>query len=562
LILREPSSSVLQSGIKHQQSGFIVPALAYVAITLVVASPLVDFRRLHDASYEGDARLLVWTLAWDAHALLTGTALFDANIYYPEARPLSYAEHHIGLGVFGVPLYAATANPVLTYWILWLLAFPLNALAMHALAWRITRDRVAALAAGCVYAFCFFRMHHAHGHIQLLWTWMLPLVPLALDEWLERPSLSRAFLLTALVMAAALTSGYLAVFVALLGAASAAWLIPGRHLRADHVWQALLGGALAALTIGWFARPYLALTPGPVQEAAANAADLRSYLVPATNTVFGQLLERFTPLRTRWIWGEQTLYAGISVLTLGLAGAVFLRQYVRERRAARMAAAVLAAGVIGLALSFGPASTSLSPFDLLSRVPGLGLIRAPARFALLVMLAASLLAGIGALGLCQRFATAGRFAVAILMALFFVESFVVAFPAGKPRSFDVPDVYRRLAMQPPGPVVSLPTYRGTPEAFRESDYLLFSTAHWFPIVNGFGRQEPPDHGSRLDVLATFPSPESLVLMQRLGVRYVVLHTRRASGLKARAESAAGQRTGGNAVRLLHSADGDYLFEVR
>ena len=526
---------------------------AYAAITLLVVSPLVDFRNLQAASYEGDARLLIWTLAWDAHAVLTGASLFDANIFHPEPRALSYAEHHIGIGVFAAPLYAVTANPILTYWVLWLLAFPLNGLAMYALARHVTRDEVAAFVAGCVYAFCFFRMHHAHGHIQLLWTWMLPLVPVAADAWLERPTAARATAVTALVLAAALTTWYLAVFAGLLALVCLACMVPGRPIGRGHILQALVAGAVAALVLGWFARPYLGLTPGPIVEAAANAADLRSYLVPPANTWPGQVLARYTSIETRWIWGEQTLYVGVAVLVLCATGIRFLVGAVNGREA-RIAAAVLVTGSVAMALSFGPTPTGLSPFDLVVRIPGLGLLRAPARFALLVMMAAALLAACGVTWARRRFAVRGSMAVATLLVLFFVESFVVGFPAGKPPRVDVPAVYRVLARLPRAAVLSLPTYRGTPEAFRESDYLLFSTVHWQPIVNGFGRQEPPEHGARMEVLAAFPAPESIALMRDLGIRYVVLHTRRASELAARAEGAA--------VRLVLSADGDFLFEVR
>ncbi len=533
--------------------------IAYAALTAVVVQPLIDFRDLGAASYEGDARLLMWTLAWDARALLTGTPLFDANIYYPEAHALSYAEHHIGLGLFATPLYAVTSNPVLTYWLLWLLAFPLNALAMHALAWRVTRNHAAAFTAGCIYAFCFFRMHHAHGHIQLLWTWMLPLVPLALDDWLERPSPARAAAVTGAVLLAALTSWYLAVFVTLLVLASLLCLVPGRTLTTAHVWQAIAAGLFGVAIVSWFARPYFGLVTGPITEAAANAADLRSYLEPPANTWLGQMLIRHTSVAPRWIWGEQTLYPGVAVLTLSAAGAA--RLLVRNEKrpdALRLAAAVLITGGVALGLSFGPTSSGLSPFDLLSRAPGLALLRAPARFALLVMMAAALLSAVGAGWLLERFAHGGRLAMAALVGAFFVESFVVAFPAGKPQQIEVPAMYRRLATLPRGAVLSLPTYRATPEAFREADYLLFSTVHWQPIVNGFGRQEPPEHAARMNVLAGFPSSESIALMRTLKIRYVVVHTRRASELASRVHDARSQA----AVRLLNSADGDFLFEVR
>src|SRR6187431_3336602 len=138
-----------------QLSHRVKSAAGFALVTLVMASPFVDYRHLTDASYEGDSRLLIWTLAWDSHAWLTGSPLFDANMFYPADEALAWAEHHVGIALFAAPIYAVTGNPVLAYWFVWLIAFPLNALAMQALAYRVTGDRVAAFGAGLVYAFCF-----------------------------------------------------------------------------------------------------------------------------------------------------------------------------------------------------------------------------------------------------------------------------------------------------------------------------------------------------------------------------------------------------------------------
>lgn len=522
---------------------------AYAALTFIVVTPLSDFSALDSATYEGDARLLVWTLAWDAHASLTGTPLFDANIYYPEPRALAFAEHHVGIGLFALPLYAATRNPILTYWIVWLVAFPLNALAMHALAWRITRDHGAAFSAGCIYAFCFFRMHHAHGHLQMLWTWPMPLVPLALDWWLERATAPRAAALTALVLLQALASWYLAVFVAIVALVSLAFLAPGTRITRAHVLQASAAAVVGGAVLAYFAGPYFALPPGPVEEAFSNSADASAYLLPPEHTWVGQQILRFTAIALRPIWGERTLYVGLAVLTLCTLGGrrLLAREWAGRGRERRLAGAILVTGCLALSLSFGPSPTGLAPFDLLARVPGLALLRAPARFALLVMMAAALLSAAG-----------GGWMRVPLLVMFFFESFVVRFPAGKPAALEVPAVYRTLAALPRGAVLSLPTYRATPEAFREADYLLFSTAHWQPIVNGFGRHEPPRHGARMTTLARFPSHDAIALMRELGIRYVVMHTRRASELAGRAHEARLA----TAVRLLESADGDFLFEIR
>jgi hypothetical protein len=523
----------------------------FLLVTLVMASPLVDLRHLTDASYQGDARLIIWTLAWDAHALLTGSPLFAANMFYPAAEALSWAEHHVGIAMFALPVDALTGNPVLAYWVVWLLAFPLNALAAYALAYRVTRDSPAAFGAGLVYAFCFFRMHHGHGHLQLLWTWALPLVPLALERWVERPSLPRAVLAAALVLVQALSGWYVAVAVALLSMIAAPLLLWARRLTFQHVVSGLVVSVASVLTLAWFARPYMRLRAGGAEEARSNAADLAAYLVPPANTWLGQWVGAHTSLTPRWIWGEQTVYVGLIPLGFAVVGL-----WTWRHRRDRLSGAVLLTGAAALLLSFGPGG-GWSPFDLLTQLPGMSLVRAPARFALLVMLAMALLVAFGAAQLRVRLKRRAPAVLVLLALIGLSESYVIGFPGGKPAQLPVPEVYRRLKALPPGPLLSLPSYRATPEAFREADYLLFSTAHWQPIVNGYGRQEPPSHGETMATIARFPAPAAVQKLREIGVRYVVVHTGRASELRQAVLDASANR----GVTLLGRFEEDYLYGI-
>jgi hypothetical protein len=529
----------------------------YVAITGFFVSPLIDYHHLADASYEGDARLVIWTLAWDAHALFSRLSLFDANMFYPAAHALTWTEHLSGITLFSLPVYALTANPVFAYWAVWLLAFPLNAIAMHALAWRLTRNHASAFVGGVVYAFCFFRMHHGHGHLQLLWTWALPLIPLAIERWLVQPTLRRMLLLLALVLVQSLTSWYLAVFTALLSVITVGALIASQRVTRTHVWQAAVALTIGGAVIGWFARPYFALqTPG-ISEAFELSADAVAYVVPPENTWVGQWLMAHSAIKPRWIWGEQTLYPG--AVTIGLA-ALGVWALVRRRpvSASPLTHALWITGFVALLLSFGPSPSGYSLFDLLAWLPGLSMLRAPARFALLVMLALATLAAYGARLLFQGEGPRKGVVAAVLVAAFLAESFLVQFPAGKPKPFTTPEVYNRLASMPAGAVLSLPSYRGTPEGFREADYLFYSMVHWHPVANGFGRHEPLPHRDNLAALVQFPAPVAIERLRKLGIRYVVLHTGRASELRA-AVATAGERS---AVELLGTFGDDYLYQLR
>jgi hypothetical protein len=322
----------------------------------------------------------------------------------------------------------------------------------------------------------------------------------------------------------ALSGWYLGVFVAILTITTAAVLFWGRRPTFRHLWSAAVVVLASAPLVAWFARPYLSLRRAEAAEASSNAADVASYLVPPENTWLGQWVAAETALSPRWIFGEQTVYVGTTTLLLATLGL-----YVWRHRIDRLSAAILVTGVIALLLSFGP--EGWSPFALLTRLPGMALVRAPARFALLVMLAVALLVAFGAAHLRKRLHRHTTVVLVVLAVMGLSESYVVRFPGGKPAQTPVPEAYRRLRTLPGGAVLSLPTYRATPEAFREADYLLFSTAHWLPIVNGFGRQEPPMHGDTMVVIETFPAPEAIQKLREIGVRYVVLHTGHASELR-------------------------------
>jgi hypothetical protein len=354
-----------------------------------------------------------------------------------------------------------------------------------------------------------------------------------------------------LVLLQALSGWYLAVYVALLCLVTAPFLLATRRLTRAHFISGALALTASVATLALFAAPYIRLEASGAAEAARNSADVAAYLVPPENTWLGQILAAHTPLRPRWIWGEQTLYVGLTTLVLAVIGLWKWRN-----RPGPLSSAVLITGAIALGLSFGPAG-GWSPYDFAVNVPAMSLVRAPARFALLVMMAAALLVGLAIADLRRQL---GRTAPAVLIALALVglsESYVVGFPGGKPLRTSTPAVYQALNRLPAGAVLSLPSYVGTPAAFRESDYLLFSTTHWRPIANGAGRQDPPGHLARMKLVSRFPARDAVLQMCALDVSYVVLHTARAGELKRAAQDAE-QSSG---IRSLGRFGDDFLFGV-
>jgi hypothetical protein len=88
---------------------------------------------------------------------------------------------------------------------------------------------------------------------------------------------------------------------------------------------------------------------------------------------------------------------------------------------------------------------------------------------------------------------------------------------------DVPEVYKVLSAAPPGAVAEFPFYHRPEDRFRHSLYMIGSTAHWRPLVNGYSDFTPPDFIEGARLLETFPNLDGMRWLRARSTRYVVFH---------------------------------------
>ena len=77
-----------------------------------------------------------------------------------------------------------------------------------------------------------------------------------------------------------------------------------------------------------------------------------------------------------------------------------------------------------------------------------------------------------------------------------------------------------------GAVVELPVADprdGNRAASLHSTYMLHSTAHWRPQVNGYSGFTPASHDLLFRKLVNFPDERSLDALEEIDVRYAVVH---------------------------------------
>jgi hypothetical protein len=87
----------------------------------------------------------------------------------------------------------------------------------------------------------------------------------------------------------------------------------------------------------------------------------------------------------------------------------------------------------------------------------------------------------------------------------------------------VAPVYRLLSTLPRGPVIEMPFYYRDVDFPQHEKYMLASTAHWLPLVNGYSDYIPVDFVTNVMTLAPFPSRPAFKLLESRRVRYAVFH---------------------------------------
>jgi hypothetical protein len=499
-----------RSGPPHRWRLELASLVLFAILAVLHTWPLATSPGTLSRNDNADTVLNEWTLAWVSHALVTSPLhLFDGNIYYPEKRTVAFSEHMLPQSLLVAPVLWLGGSPVLAYNLALLAGFALTGWAFSHLVWRWTGSWPAGLIAGSLAAFnshSFTRF----GHLQAQHIEFLPLALMALDRLLREPAARQAVSLACWMALQSLTSGYYLAFTA-ISMVAAALARPIECLERRRL-VALGGAAVAAsLVLLPFVWPYIEVSRehGFVRSLADTqrySAALKDYAI--------------TTARLHWTW-VQFVYPGAAlfpgVLGILLAGTSIATGTAFKDRRARMWTAV---AVVTFCLSFGV------KFPLYAAVyhllPPLHAVRNVSRFGQVTLLALAVLGGFGAAWWLGKLQTRlARGAVAVLL-LVVVQAEAWHAPVRYSTFTGIPRINRTLAGQH-GAAVYLPYYGrlGQP---RHAPYMLASTAHWLPILNGFSGFEPASTYRHAEHLATFPDTASIAYLRSLGVRFVVVET--------------------------------------
>ena len=423
----------------------------------------------------------------------------------------------------GMPVQWLGGSPVLVFNIVLIVGFALTAWAGTMLVTSWTGDRLAGLLAGSTFAFNTHTLTRL-AHVQGIHAWGLPLALLAADRVITRGRLRDAAWLALWMTAMAYTSGYLLVFGAIMVGVvvlvrAGEWVPNARRVGSAFA----LAAALAAVATLPVYIPYhrVARDQGMVrsiESVAAYSATPRGYLAAAgrvhfytwSGSFFRDPVDAFFPGCT--VIGL-TLYALLRIARRQDAGAL-------DRRRAIMLVAV---GVTGVVLSLGLRTPVYGwLFHVFPPMQGL---RAAARFGNLFLLAMAALAGLGFAMLRRRLAPRRAAIVgALLIVLANVEA--LRAPFEYTRFGGIPPIYSLLAKEPGRVVLAETPFYPAQAVFENAGYVLASTAHWRPLMNGYSGYVPNSYRTYAASFWYFPEDFAIQEMRKAGVTHVMVHPQR------------------------------------
>jgi hypothetical protein len=518
----------------------------------------------------GDPLLNAWIIDWNCHALTHAPLhLFDAPIFHPAKFPLAFSEHMAGVALLVLPFHLAGLGAVTVYNIAILLSFALAGFGAFFLARVVTGDTLSSLIAGVFFAFVSFKFDHL-SHVQIIASGWIPLTLAFLLLYSRDRSVKHAALFAAAFVMNGLTNVYWLMFtgfavvvtilflrvldrrlmIALVVAALVLlpFLVPyqivshtyrmsrtsGESMGGSATWSDWVTAAPSNRLYGWReGRQERHLFPGVLAIALfAFAAWPRTIRAAAWPPHYGwaALAIAFAIagcVLVRWHKSDVSFMLAVVFAILALPW----REHVVH--AERWVASIwIAIGFIG---SFGERSF-LHSF-LFRVIEPFRATRTPARWAIIAYCGLAIWMAIGASRLPRL-----RLALLVLSIIEVIPRF-----AWQHVPAQFPPVYAWLAQARPACAIELPI--GWNET--EAGYVLASTTHRVPIMNGVSGFNPPLH----EALSNHAYDDAMLdLIAKNGGTVVIVHPEAA-------ERARGWIERGRLTELVRFADGDAAYAI-
>lgn len=542
---------------KRALAGFLLVAVASIAFTWPASRHFGRTVPTTPGSF--DPPLQSFILGWDWQALARDySSPFDAPIFYPEPRTLTYMDHLIGEMVVASPMLMWSVAG--GYNLLMLMASLLSAWAVYRLCRSLQLSRSGSFLAAWLYTFSQYRL----ANIALLNQFQTQFLPLAIYfayRLVQRGKVRHLAGLTGIVVLQVYFGLYYAWYLVIAVALLAGYKFAQGWRPHRPKWFAAAGlFACALLVIMPVTLPYIAtrFASGAfgrtLGETVLYSADVLDYFRWNTPSLPVSLL--------RLPHGAQSYWPGFATVGLGVWAIAYVSRGARRRMQTSTSAAPLqssiqgqvsgfgyfiALGLVSVILSLGPVlkiaglrTWIILPYAVLFKIiPGFASMRAPARFALVFQLAFAVLAGLG-FDLVSRIKTSNRLpalsnerhplatrptmllVIALGVATF--EAWHTQPVIELPSRYTIPQVYAWLQHhEGDKPILELPAPPSNNETEVDALRQFYVLFHGHPRLDGCSGYVSPQYLAFRRALQAFPDSSSLDSAYQFGARLLVVH---------------------------------------
>jgi hypothetical protein len=492
--------------------------------------PFTDLRS--HVMTDGDPALNAWALNWVSHAIVNDSSnILNGNTFYPHPGAIKLSEHMFSLALINVVIRFFSDGPWVGYNILIFLAYFLSAVGAYYFIYHVTQNRLAAFWGGVFWGFCFFRVHHT-SHLQILSYQWLAFIALFNLKTQADPNAKNATLLALFFILQALTSWYLAVIAAVF---TLVMFLCNLQVRTWRSTQTLAFGWTAILVTAVML-PFVLAYSGVLHDtslgdratharALGDQIKLLNFFAPPSSTLLGSLI----PNNKYWIWQENTLFIGYSAIFLALIGLATI-----WRHNWRLGVTAIFLMLTGYMFALGFFSTfwgiKLPLYYLSEKISFFSAIRAPQRFTLLIYFGILILSSYGLIAISTKLGNKSKaLATGVLVCVFILEVYPAKLPFGPIPTYTPSAIDQEIAKlstqnNTKYKILHLPIYTARPGyPTQEATYMVDSTLHWNPILNGFSGAEPIEFKADMLALAQLPSTAALALLEKYNVTIVAVH---------------------------------------
>jgi hypothetical protein len=525
--------------------------LYFVFLTGVMTYPLVFQMQNVISGGGGDGTYFVWLVRWYQKALfeLKISPFFNPYLNYPQGWNLASTDTTPAMIALAFP-GSIFCGPVCGYSFAMFMSFVLSGWGMYLWIRDLTKNNVAGLIAGTIYAYLPFHMSHfIIGHLNLAGIQWFPFYFWGLYDLLRQEKFVWKSVLLASIslFLIGLTSSYYVYMTVLISAVFIlGYIIFGGYTRLkDHeFWKSILiFGFLSSVLVGLAIAPFVnldaqsGLASRSVEYVSEYSASPTDYVIPSINQFLwgGWIDNHFSPE----IWQESTLYIGIVTFSLAIIAWVKRRQLIHSKLLyiaifTAFCAFILSLGidihwlgkkVVSLPLILQPIfhrvempEIYLPAYYLFRYLPYFSKMRVMMRFGLFTLISFSLMAGLGTQVLLKSYSqNLKRWIAAGLLLMVFIDFYPG--PLKGFAHFDARPVDYWLATQPNiGSVAQFPFNQ-------ESDqiHVYYTLVNKKTYLGGFYNANQPEQYTRIQpVMDNFPSQDSVALLHQLDVAYVVV----------------------------------------